>query len=119
MAQRLEQFSGVNCAGLIEASVRPVKKQHLCCFPALIAPASLKQMAPSSSSTAMTKFSGVNCAGLIEARNQVLRIASAQVFSGVNCAGLIEARNQVLRIASAQVFSGVNCAGLIEAMPLG
>ena len=61
-------FSGVNCAGLIEA-VRALghedRRQRR--FPALIAPASLKPEVMSESWEVGKQFSGVNCAGLIEA----------------------------------------------------
>ena len=61
-------FSGVNCAGLIEAGLLRV---------------SLTENFP--------PFSGVNCAGLIEASPLSSIIIYFDRFSGVNCAGLIEA----------------------------
>ena len=60
-------FSGVNCAGLIEARRLRILR-------------STRRM-----------FSGVNCAGLIEAQKHRFGLFDRQMFSGVNCAGLIEA----------------------------
>ena len=76
----LDSFSGVNCAGLIEAAPK-------------------SQIA----ATALG-FSGVNCAGLIEAIFAIVDSKSAWAFSGVNCAGLIEAAAAASRFCASCCF---------------
>ena len=86
------------------------------CFPALFAPASLKQNLWTSIEQDMLSFSGAFCAGLIEAFIDNYSASLINRFSGAFCAGLIEAFPVEASVQNLTWFSGAFCAGLIEAV---